>query len=128
MYAMFTKADLAQFYGSEQFYRHWTGELVYTDGVHYLTQHGAAWLVDSIASHQLNPKLRQGMLADFQFWELHVKDGKGVLTCKADDGMAPAVRQEIEYTDFPLPEIKLYLEAGHDGSRPVMVLMLPRER
>ena len=31
-----TESDLKQFTGSEHWYRHWTGKLVYTDGIHFL--------------------------------------------------------------------------------------------
>ena len=124
MAATFTESDLSNFYGTEHWYRHWTGLLVYTDGIHYLVEHGAAWLVDAVASYQTEPKLNKGMLADFQIWELKVKDSKAVLTCRADSGKKPVVTQEIEYTDFPLSEIKLYVENGGDAK----VLMLPSER
>jgi hypothetical protein len=128
MPASFTESDLGQFYGTEQYYRHWTGKLVYTDGIHFLVGNGAAWLVDAVASYQHLPKLNTGMLADFQVWELKVKDGKATLTCKADSGHKPVVTQEIEYTDFPLADIKLYVEAGAVGDKPAKVLLLPSER
>jgi len=126
------ESDLNQFNGTESYYRHWTRKLVYTDGIHYLESNGAGWLVDAIASHQLNPKLNKGDLADFQLWELTVeataKGRKATLTCRADSDVKPVVTQEIEYTDFPLPSIKLYVEAGAVGDTACKVLMLPSER
>lgn len=122
--ANITEANLANFYGSEQFYRHWTRRLIYTEGVHFLEQNGAGWLVDAIASHQLNPKLNEGDLRDFQVWELKL-NGKGgcTLTCKADSDKPNVVTQEIEYTDFPLDNFTLWVERGEE-----MTLMLPSER
>jgi hypothetical protein len=129
MSATFTEGDLGQFYGTENYYRHWTRQLVYTDGIHYLAEHGAAWLVDAVASYQTEPKLNKGDLADFQIWHLKVNaDKSAVLTCKADSGRPAVVTQNIEYTDFPLGELKLYVELGGVGGKPVKVLMLPSER
>ncbi len=79
---------------------------------------GAFWLIDLVASHQ-TARLRQ---EEFQLWILTVdRDNTpmAVATCQADTGKPLLVRQEIDYTDFPLPSIKLYLVDG--------VLMLPDE-
>lgn len=117
---MLTTDTLDQFSGSEEIFKHWLGRLHFTEGVKYLAEEaGAYWLLDAIASYQ--PKLAADpMLADFQLWELHVKDGRCTLTCKADCDVPPAVQQEIEYTDFPLEYIKLYVEND--------CIMLPSER
>jgi uncharacterized protein DUF6876 len=111
--------------GTENWYRHWTRSLIYTDGVAYIAENGGGWLVDAIASYQGTKALKTDMLKDFQIWILKVdrEAKKGVLTCIADDGWPPAITQEIEYTDFPLDEIKLYVERGEE-----MTLMLPSER
>ena len=117
--------DLVQFTGTEEYYRHFMG-IVYTDGVHYLMENGAAWVIDAIASYQGSPKLRKGMLAEFQLWELRVdlEEKTGLLTCKADSDCPPVIMQRFEFTDFPLAELKLYVEAS-GSSR---VCMLPSER
>ncbi len=40
--------ELEQFYGTEKWYRHFTG-LVYTDGIKYLAENaGAYWLIDLV--------------------------------------------------------------------------------
>ena len=91
------------------------------------------WLIDAIASYQpgLSRRVSQfsGELGiEFQIWFLRVNTeaSTAVLTCHEDwdeenPGAYPEiVRQEIPYTDFPLPEIKLYCENR--------VLMLPTER
>lgn len=124
MSATFTENDLRNFQGTSQWFRHWTRALLYTEGIHYLEQNGAGWLVDAIASYQIDPRLNKGDLKDFQLWELKVKEGKGVLTCKADSGCKPVITQKFDFTDFPLAEIKFYVEAGEAGR----VLMLPSER
>lgn len=124
-----TQNVLDQFTGSATMYRHWTRQFHYTTGVHYLCEHGAAWLIDAIASHQFDPKLRTGDLRHFQVWELEVNGSSGLLTCRPDSDEEPVVSQEIEYTDFPLPSIKLYVELGSlDGVNRHLICMLPSER
>lgn len=45
--------DLSPFTGTEHWYKHWLGGLLYTDGVKYVAdQAGAYWLIDAIASYQ----------------------------------------------------------------------------
>jgi hypothetical protein len=118
---MVTVNDLAGFTGSDEFYQHWTRRLVYTQGVLFLAENaGAHWLIDLIASHQLDKRLRT---EDFQLWTLTIRSDK---TARAevlrDSGQPPLLFQEIEYTDFPVElaaEIKLYVRDG--------VLMLPSE-
>lgn len=119
--------NLGQFTGTQTWYKHWLG-LYYTEGVHYLEQNGAAWLIDAIASHQTG-KLLQGELREFQLWKFVSKKGKGVLTCRADSDQKPARTQRIEYTDFPEGEVEFFLELGSiDGVNSHRVLMLPSER
>ncbi len=126
---MLTANDLSHFTGTESYYRHWTRRLVYTDGVNHLTENGAAWLVDAVASYQGDKRLQTPMLRDMQFWKLEVKDGKGTLTCRADSGRKPAITQEIEFTDFPLDEVEIWVERGSvDGVNECMIAMLPSER
>ncbi len=109
--------NLDQFTGTENYYRHGSG-LLYTDGVKYVAEEGKAyWLIDAIASYQR--ELKSERLREFQLWELRVQDRQGVLTCKEDSDCPEVVRQEIEFTDFPLDYIKLYVESG--------VVLLPSE-
>jgi len=119
---MFNPDDLGQFTGSETFYRHWTRKLIYTDGIHYVVENGAAWLVDAIASYQFDPSLSRGDLREFQLWTLKVADNVGVLTCQVDSNAPAVITQHIEYTDFPMPEITLYVERGEH-----LTLLLPSE-
>ena len=113
---------LGYFTGTEHYYKHWLPGLVFTDGVKYLADKaGAYWLIDIVASYQ--PKLRKmsSGLREFQLWTLKVNEEtrEAVVTCQADLNTPNVVRQLIPYTDFPLAEIKLYVEGN--------VLLLPSE-
>lgn len=103
--------------------------LLLTDGAVYLAEHaGAYWLMDAILSYQ--PQCRRDpMLAEMQFWTLKRDDkGGALLICERDAGDVAFV-QEIEHTDFPLDEIKLWVERGSaDGENEDWILMLPSER
>ena len=101
-------ADLAQFTGSEQFFRHSLNRSVlYSEGAQYLAEHaGAYWLLDEIAFAQ--PHHSAVANEPFQVWTLAVQpDHTATLTC--DDGNGNVVfTKQIPYTDFPLDTIKLY--------------------
>jgi len=111
--------ELRQFIGSETLYQHWTNQLRYTEGVKFLAERcGAYWLIDAIASWQ--PKaLKDTSLAEFQLWELMVKDDSSAdLVCSRDSDDA-VFRQKIPFTDCPLALVRLYVEGD--------VLLLPSE-
>jgi hypothetical protein len=111
-------AALEQFTGSETVYKHWLG-IRYTNGVKYLaTATKAYWLIDAIASHQDRQLLSNSRLREFQMWQLVVENNSATLIC-FEDVDVEVRRQEIPYTDFPLPEVALYLVDK--------VLMLPSE-
>ncbi len=111
-------SELNQFYGSTTLYKHWLG-LNYTDGIQYLAKEANCyWLLDAIASHQTKQFLSNPQLREFQIWHLQVQENSGVLICEWDTNQE-VLRQEIEYTDFPLSHIKVYLVEK--------VLMLPNE-
>src|SRR5713226_1913659 len=102
------KSDLAQFTGSETWYRHgFNRDVLYTDGAQHVAEHGGAyWLLDEIAIIQ--PYNKVVAAEEFQVWKLAVRpDRSATLTC--DDGNGNIVfTKEIEHTDFPLDEITLY--------------------
>ena len=126
--ANITAENLAQYYGTQQWYRHMLNrKLLYTDGVHFLEENGAAWLLDAIASYITPRLLKNPRLRDFQLWELKVNLAKhsAVLTCREDADVPPAVTQRIEYTDFPLESIKFYVEPISETQ---WCLMLTSER
>ena len=122
------KLALRHFSGSDYFYRHPFGRLIYTEGVKFLADHaGAYWLIDAIASYQSRRSVRD---LGLQFWLLK-KDAEGygaILTCSYDiENGKPVevkVRQVIEYTDFPLSSMTLYVTTDPDGPS---VCLLPGE-
>lgn len=113
------RQTLAHFTGSERFYRHTLARrLVYTDGVQYVAEAcDAYWLIDNIASHQL---FTASVRAEpFQVWKLAVGGGEASLVCEDGNGKV-VYREDISFTDFPLPHIEMWVENG--------TLYLPRER
>lgn len=111
--------DLAQFTGSENWYRHGINRRVlFTDGAKYVADHaGAYWLLDEIAIIQ--PHSVCVAAEEFQVWKLTVNaDQTAVLTC--DDGNGNVVyTKQIEFTDFPPDGITLYFTNN--------TILLPRE-
>lgn len=123
-------SDLSQFICTENYYRYSPlfRNFVLTDGAKYLADEaGAYWLMDAIASHVGSyrrdtfavatlaglcnrPHLRLKRPAD---WLLTIDDGNGKVYAQ----------QEIEFSDFPLDLIKLYLCKNDD----VWVILLPSE-
>jgi hypothetical protein len=121
-----TQGELDQFRGGDEKYAHWLRRLVYSEGVYYMAERaGAHWLIDIVASYQMHKKVKNNKrLQEFQLWELKVKTDKNggksaVVTLREDTGEPVVIRQKIEYTDFPLDYIKLYVEGG--------TLLLPSE-
>ena len=117
------QAELAQCYGSETVYKHWL-KILYTEGIKTLADEAQCmWLVDAIASHQKSYQIIYNPdLQEFQLWTLTVNEDKSaVLACYEDSPSTcePVITQLIPFTDFPMPEIKLYLEQG--------TLLLPSE-
>jgi hypothetical protein len=109
---------LSNFYGSEQFHSGciMSRKHLLTDGAKFLADNaGAYWLMDAIASYH-SKCMKDEMLRDMQFWKLKtdVANKTAVLTCDRDTGNT-AIKQVIEHTDFPLPEIKLYCAPSGDG-------------
>jgi hypothetical protein len=108
---------LAQHSGSLERTRHWSRRIIYTPGVADMAEICKAyWLIDLIASHQIDAKVRS---EEFQLWELTVDASRKAVARATDGNSNPVVSQEIDYTDFPLDTIKLYLDQG--------TLMLPGE-
>jgi hypothetical protein len=107
--------NLAQFTGSEEYHKfsHFT-RLLATDGVIYLAQSAECfWLLDILASVQNMPKIRRASMQVLIFnkseGEVRIEDGnKNVL-----------YKQKIDYTDFPLDEITIWVEGN--------IVLLPSE-
>jgi hypothetical protein len=99
---------LAQFTGSQHFYRHGlVREVLYTEGVEYVVENaGAQWLLDEIALAQRHiiPVKRE----DFQVWDLKVNaDQTATLTCGDGNGREVYAKR-IEFTDFREPGIRFF--------------------
>lgn len=120
--------NLGQFIGTENYWTNPMYPFKYTDGVKYVAENGQAyWLLDAIASWQLESKLRRDKsLGEYQFWTLTVReDRSALLTCERDQDES-VIEQEIHFTDFPLQKLRLYL-VGMNWYRDGGVLMLPSE-
>ncbi|WP_203072740.1 DUF6876 family protein [Falsiroseomonas ponticola] len=124
MDANILREQLAQFTGSSTFTRHsLLRRMIMTEGVSWLADHAQShWLTDAIASYQHEPRVSE---EHFQVWRLRVNPETRSATLHMTNGNSDAemVRQEIDYTDFPLDEITLWLIAQGDH----LVLMLPSE-
>jgi hypothetical protein len=113
-----TLDELAQFTGTENWYRHTLAKNVhYTDGMLFVAKMaGAYWLIDEVALAQMVEAALTN--EEFQFWTLIVEVSSALLHC--DDGNdRRLLEKRIDYTDFPDPGIKLYVVDG--------VIMLPGE-
>jgi hypothetical protein len=107
--------NLSQFIETEKYYRI-THRHILTDGTKYLAENAECfWLLTAIASH-----LPKHFHDYFAVAELKVKVNSAKLTLDDGNGNVFA-RQSIEYTDFPLNEIKLY--CSFDGEYWVIMLI-----
>lgn len=119
-----TTENLANFWGSQQFFSHWMARSVlYTEGVEFINANGAGWLVDAVISHVvMTTKVAR---EDFVMATLKVNLEKHTAVLTFDDGNGNILaKQVIEYTDFPLEEIVFYVENNGEGK----TMMLVRER
>ena len=110
---------LNQFTGTENWYRHWTGRITFTDGAKYIADAaGAYWLLDEIAIAQRYEKALAA--EEFQVWKLTVHpNNRATLTC--EDGNDKVVfTKEIEFADFPPEGVTLWFEND--------TILLPSER
>ena len=103
---------LSQFHGTEEYHKHlFPGKspILLTDGCKYVRDACKAfWLFDAILSYQCE-KILKG--SNFQIWELKQlrKDLTWQLTCREDTGKKPLITQSIEFSDFPLEYIKIWV-------------------
>jgi hypothetical protein len=102
------KAQLRNFTGTENYYKHYTG-IKFTDGIKFLAEKlNCFWFLDIIASYQ--HKLKN---IPFQIWKIMVnKDKTAMVTMKEDTGQPNIISQELKYTDFPLDEYEVYCIDG----------------
>ena len=114
--------ELRTFYGTEAYYRTNPGLLV-TDGVKFLADKGHCyWLLDMVWSYL--PVLRN---SDDTFFVVRYAGTPGASGLFSITDDIPAnqtyAAQAVEYSDFPLDEIVLYLSATEEE----FVLMLRSE-
>lgn len=101
---------MAQFTGSEHWYRHGLARhILFTDGAKYVADTaGAYWLLDEIALSQMLPELKR---EEFQVWKLKVDEGKSSASLVVEDGNDNVVyTKDITFTDFPSPGIDLWFQ------------------
>jgi hypothetical protein len=112
MKAIDIKTTLKEFHGTTEYHKHlFPGRpaILITDGCKYIRdQLNAYWLFDAILSYQADLRKRQ---INFQVWELKQLrlDLTWLLTCREDTGIKPVIRQSIEYSDFPINYIKIWV-------------------
>jgi len=108
---------VAHYTGSDVVYRHTLSRGTYTEGVRYVVQElKAFWLLDYIFSVQFTKEV---IAQKFQVWKL-IKGENNEATLILEDGNSHEVaRYQIEFTDFPLKQITLWLLDN--------VLLLPSE-
>jgi hypothetical protein len=104
--------ELKEFHGTSEYHKHLIpgkSPIILTDGCKYVRDECKAyWLFDAILSYQCDKILRD---IKFQVWELkRLKvDLSWQLTCREDTGKKPLIRQSIEFSDFPLDYIKIWV-------------------
>ena len=104
--------NISQFRGTQEYHKHlFPGKspLLLTDGCKYIRDHcNAYWLFDSLLIYQDHKSLRD---VNFQVWEFRrlKKDLSWVLTCREDSDKKPIITQFIEFSDFPLDSIKIWV-------------------
>jgi hypothetical protein len=116
------QSQLAGFYGSENLYYRSNPILIYyTDGIKWLQENANCyWLTDLIASYQTT---EFKVANNRQFWKLVVTDNSAIITCDDGDGNV-SVTQSIDYTDFPLPDLSIWVEIQEEGR---IFIYLPSE-
>jgi hypothetical protein len=115
--ANLTPANLRQFSGSEQlFFNPMFRGINYTEGVKFVSDNGAAWLITDCLALCRSQKVRG---EDFLVFILTVNPDK-TATLRIEDGNDKVlVTNKYAYTDFPMSEFKLFYANN--------VLMLPSE-
>lgn len=112
MEAFMIKRALKEFRGTSRYHKHlFPGKpaILITDGCNYIREVCQAyWLFDAILIYQQDPVLRN---INFQIWELQQdkKDLSWSLSCKADGNLPELIHQRIEFSDFPLERIKIWV-------------------
>lgn len=117
------RANLSQFTGSEQWYRHPLNRSVtYTDGAKaFADEAGAYWLFDIFAT-ELFTLTRQHEII---FITCDVKNGKAELYAKRDADQPNLWQRSIAFTDCPEGSWPFWMASG--GPLGTVVILLPSE-
>jgi hypothetical protein len=113
---------LKKFCGTTRYYKHlYPGRspILLTEGCQYVRDElNAYWLFDTILKYQ-EELLKQDI--NYQIWELQrlKKDLSWLLTCKELPDVKPIIRHPIEFYDFPMDYIRIWIIGG--------VALLPSE-
>lgn len=108
-------SQLSHFTGTERYYRISRRHLL-TDGTKYLAEEAECfWMMDAIASHLSE------IGTDDWFVQVRMTVNDNRATMIYEDGNCKKhARQEIPFTDFPMPTVSLYV--CWDGEHWVIVL------
>lgn len=103
--------------GTDQYhqYNFITASAILTDGIKLMAEvYNAFWLIDLILSYQTKAWKKEHPPIEYplQYWFLkkHEQGNGCTVWMEYIDGI-PAIKQEIEYTDFPEAEFKLKYNA-----------------
>ena len=108
--------EFTNFYGTENYYQHWTKKGVFTDGIKAMADRFKAyWLIDVVFSYQ-DKKIGS---IPFQVWSIVSTGDKATVEMKEDSDQPILVSQEIPLTDFPKGMLKMFYIDN--------VLLLPSE-
>lgn len=112
METYYLKRTLKEFHGTRAYHKHlFPGKspILLTDGCNFIREEcNAFWLFDAILSYQCEKVLKD---VHFQIWILKrlKRDLSWELTCREDSGKNPIITQVINFSDFPLEEIKIWV-------------------
>ncbi len=112
-----TAHNLAGFTGTQQYFKHWTRMLVYTDGVQFIGENGAYWIIDLIASYQTADLIHR---YPFQAWKIRRTKEGGFIATGTDGNDKEIVKQEGEYTDLKC-DLDFFLQADPTHRAVLMV-------
>lgn len=106
------KSNLANFTGTEEYYRHTLNRnVIYTEGVQFFAENaggGAYWLIDILATE---PAILKQQREFASIW-LEVKGEKARITVDDGNDSPPVYTRDIDWTDCPEGLWKFYMIDG----------------
>ena len=102
---MFIENDLQMFTGTDNYYFNPLFKSIkYTEGVKYVSDYGAGWLVTDILGYLCSKKLKSQEFLSITFEK---KVDKGTLFFHDGNGNLLG-KHKYDYTDFPIPSLKMF--------------------